>query len=124
MPFPYIHPPRCYHMSSHQFEITHEDLLTASSLTSLMSDLARRLRAEEERLGRLVPDAPAGYHWEADTEYSEDLLRDEYRYRVVYRLKENVDGDAQETGTSHMEEWFNRPRIHRSISGEEGLEGH
>jgi hypothetical protein len=55
--------------------------------------LLSKVRAEDERMRRLLPAAPRGMHWEAelqalDPSYVYDRFRGEFVVRLVYRLKE------------------------------------
>lgn len=84
MPFPQIpHPKR---MESHTFELGYREQIGINGFTGR---IGRQLSAEEARLRRLLPDPPAGYHWECSMEQCEDLPNYVIKYRVVYRLKES-----------------------------------
>lgn len=77
-------------METHTFSINEEDLLAQVGHTSpAILELIRKLDAEDARIRRLLPDAPEGFHWEADWERCEDFASFSVRFRIVHRLKEN-----------------------------------
>lgn len=84
-PVPFVKYP--FSKKSETFVINEEDLYGHTS--RVVQGVLDKLIAEEARLRRLLPDPPAGYHWQLDRESSEDLASNVIMFRVVARLKEN-----------------------------------
>jgi len=76
-------------MHSHVFSLRPEDLVDGS-VRSVVSGLAGRLLAEQERLSRLIPDAPVGYHWEYEVERHDDLMSNQVMFRMRAKLREDT----------------------------------
>ncbi len=76
------------HRRAESFEFTIDDLDQTLSPSGQVQVLTAKLKAEQERLLRMLPVAPRGYWWEATTERFDDVLGGSIKFRVVYRLKE------------------------------------
>lgn len=76
-------------MESAHFTTNDDDLsdLPWWGVQELQRQLTWKLNMEMARLYRLLPDAPRGYDWELEFEYSEDIMHNTITYRVVARLK-------------------------------------
>lgn len=75
-------------MVSHEFVMTGAEVADRNPI-SVADQVAWQLQMEDERLQRLLPDPPRGWYWQRDMQRVEmPGFIDEYRYRVVYRLKE------------------------------------
>ncbi|QKN87801.1 hypothetical protein NEBULOUS_40 [Microbacterium phage Nebulous] len=72
----------------HTIEVSEEDV-TYAPANGIEAALAAKLAAEEARLWRLLPDPPAGHHWEMEQQRLEHHAWDPYKFRVVAYLKED-----------------------------------
>ncbi len=78
-------------LRSHTISVPEEDLLAQAGVTGrAVEELLWKLNAEHERLLRLLPDPPVGYHWEFETLREESLMDYSVRFRERAVLKENV----------------------------------
>ncbi|AUX82880.1 hypothetical protein PBI_RACCOON_44 [Microbacterium phage Raccoon] len=78
-------------LTSHVFRYDEASLVSAIGKPSpLAKDLNDKLAAEQQRLERLLPDPPPGYHWVWEIQTSQDNARffGSVQYRVVYKLQE------------------------------------
>lgn len=73
---------------SFTFKVTEEDLLS-QPIPSMLNDLTEKLRAEDDRLRRLLPDPPVGKVWVADVQRMDDkgFADNSVYFRTVYRLE-------------------------------------
>lgn len=81
---------------SHVFELDRFEMLDVPE-ADLISEIHAKLAAENERLLRLLPDAPHGWHWEGDVEFSEEIgsnFSGEIKARVVYRCVRDSRGNS------------------------------
>lgn len=71
------------------------DLDIHRSMASVMDELFAKIKAEDERLRRLLPAPPKGYSWHAelmaDQAFDWGGLHGDTTYRLRYRLKEDPD---------------------------------
>lgn len=56
-------------------------------LDTTPDDMAYKLRAEQERLLRILPDAPEGWYWDLEMQQCSSSFN-EVLFRVVAKLKE------------------------------------
>lgn len=73
----------------HTIEVSEEDV-TYAPANGIEAALAAKLAAEEARLWRLLPDPPAGHHWEFDIQQHEELPRNAIYFRVVAKLEKDA----------------------------------
>lgn len=64
-----------------------------SASDELVADLLGKLHAEDERMRRILPQAPRGMRWEAEVQsqepaYNFTMNRGDLVIRLVYKLKE------------------------------------
>jgi hypothetical protein len=69
------------------------DLVTVTESIDPLGQLWRAVRAEDERMRRILPPAPDGYAWEGELQTQEPALdfergRGTIEARIVYRLVE------------------------------------
>lgn len=65
------------------------EILPDFDLPDFSSDIVWKLKAEQERLMRILPDAPEGWHWALEMQQYETLgFTTSIIYRVVAELKE------------------------------------
>jgi len=77
-------------LRSHTIDIDEYDLAAQVGSTSVaVRELGWKLNAEQERLMRLLPDPPVGYHWEFEHLRSENLADYAIHFQVVAQLKED-----------------------------------
>ncbi|QFG04712.1 hypothetical protein SEA_CHICKENKING_43 [Microbacterium phage ChickenKing] len=84
-----LHLPTVQKLHTHTFQLTEEELMAQVGHTSqAVLELIQKLSAEDERMRRILPDPPEGFHWEQDWERCEDYPANSVRFRITYRLKE------------------------------------
>jgi hypothetical protein len=76
---------------SHELDLNMATIME-HSYSSAVLDIVARVNAEMERLGRMLPDAPTGSHWEFEQQRmgEQDFLSNSVRFRVVATLKEDM----------------------------------
>ncbi|AUX83194.1 hypothetical protein PBI_BALSA_43 [Microbacterium phage Balsa] len=77
--------------SSHVLKYDEENLLSNDCQNVLFQDMQAKLLAEQQRLERLLPDPPPGYHWVWGTSMETKLgvlTRDQVQITGTYTLEE------------------------------------
>ncbi|QDP44097.1 hypothetical protein SEA_MCGALLEON_46 [Microbacterium phage McGalleon] len=80
-------------LTSHVFRYDEDSLVSlAGQRNPIVEELMGKLSAEQQRLERLLPDPPPGYHWvwEIQSHGGLNLASSSgvIQYRIVYKLKE------------------------------------
>lgn len=77
-------------LRGHTINVDEQDLVARAGHTSAADhELVWKLNAEQERLMRLLPDPPVGYHWDFETHRTDDWPAYVIHFRMVAVLKEN-----------------------------------
>lgn len=84
---PVVHPNA--RLVSHTLELTDEALLKEISDNSVVEEMQQKVRAEDERLARLLPEPAFGFIWVLEVEWLDDMLNNRILLQVNYRQVEH-----------------------------------
>jgi hypothetical protein len=76
-------------LKGHQLEISEQDLADIGP-SAHVKLLVEHLNAEQERLMRLLPDPPEGFHWDFEIQQHHDFIKNMAYFRTVATLKEDI----------------------------------
>ncbi len=91
-------------MKSHDLEIFHDALLAAEP-SALVATVNAQLRAEDERMRRMLPEAPPGMSWRGEIQARDHIDFQSNRGDIVVRLVYKLIDDR--TGEDVFERWRN-----------------
>lgn len=90
-------------MKSHEIEV--DQLAHDGPIPDLIAEVNAKLRAEDERMRRMLPEAPPGMSWRGEIQAAQHLdfraMRGDVTMRIVYRLIDD------RTGEDVFERWRN-----------------